>query len=226
MMKIKHTIAALAATTLAVNAAIVTVDNYIGEPNGSESGAVGNYITQSFTPNVAGLGATDTVAAQTIPATIYLTDVTFLKAIAGTNPTTGAGDFFVNVYLGAGNGGTFVGSSANSIDVEGTAALGALNYTFANIALTDSTAQYAFVFSTTATDDTAVSARLQVARNSSGAFANSYDGGSSSNNADGSAPTSYETRFAVTYDTVAVPEPSSAALLGLGGLALILRRRK
>jgi len=30
----------------------------------------------------------------------------------------------------------------------------------------------------------------------------------------------------VAYAPVAVPEPSSAALLGLGGLALILRRRK
>ncbi len=30
----------------------------------------------------------------------------------------------------------------------------------------------------------------------------------------------------VGFDTVAVPEPSSTALLGLGGLALILRRRK
>lgn len=30
----------------------------------------------------------------------------------------------------------------------------------------------------------------------------------------------------VTFDTVVVPEPSSTALLGLGGLALILRRRK
>ncbi|WP_235203453.1 PEP-CTERM sorting domain-containing protein [Sulfuriroseicoccus oceanibius] len=30
----------------------------------------------------------------------------------------------------------------------------------------------------------------------------------------------------VTLDVTAVPEPSSAALLGLGGLALILRRRK
>jgi len=30
----------------------------------------------------------------------------------------------------------------------------------------------------------------------------------------------------VTFDVTAVPEPSSAALLGLGGIALILRRRK
>lgn len=30
----------------------------------------------------------------------------------------------------------------------------------------------------------------------------------------------------VTFDTVVVPEPSTTALLGLGGLALILRRRK
>ncbi|MGJ8655206.1 MAG: PEP-CTERM sorting domain-containing protein [Akkermansiaceae bacterium] len=30
----------------------------------------------------------------------------------------------------------------------------------------------------------------------------------------------------ITFDTIVVPEPSSTALLGLGGLALILRRRK
>ena len=30
----------------------------------------------------------------------------------------------------------------------------------------------------------------------------------------------------IAFDTVAVPEPSTTALLGLGGLALILRRRK
>ena len=33
-------------------------------------------------------------------------------------------------------------------------------------------------------------------------------------------------RPSLTYNTVIVPEPSSAALLGLGALALILRRRK
>lgn len=32
--------------------------------------------------------------------------------------------------------------------------------------------------------------------------------------------------MALDFDVVAVPEPSSAALIGLGGLALILRRRK
>lgn len=34
------------------------------------------------------------------------------------------------------------------------------------------------------------------------------------------------TNFAINGDIVAVPEPSSTALLGLGGLALFLRRRK
>ena len=33
-------------------------------------------------------------------------------------------------------------------------------------------------------------------------------------------------RPSLTYNTVAVPEPSTTALLGLGGLALIMRRRK
>lgn len=35
-----------------------------------------------------------------------------------------------------------------------------------------------------------------------------------------------DTRIAAHYAAASVPEPSSAALLGLGGLALILRRRK
>ncbi len=38
--------------------------------------------------------------------------------------------------------------------------------------------------------------------------------------------TTYLAMDNLTFDQVAVPEPSSMALLGLGGLALILRRRK
>ena len=47
--------------------------------------------------------------------------------------------------------------------------------------------------------------------------ANSITGGNNFNGA---------TIGGVTFDTFVVPEPSSAALLGLGGLALLLRRRK
>lgn len=36
----------------------------------------------------------------------------------------------------------------------------------------------------------------------------------------------YDTAMTITTATAAVPEPSSTALLGLGGLALIMRRRK
>ena len=41
-----------------------------------------------------------------------------------------------------------------------------------------------------------------------------------------SAISGYEAFDTITGDFVAVPEPSTTALLGLGGLALILRRRK
>ncbi|MEO1855922.1 MAG: PEP-CTERM sorting domain-containing protein [Rubritalea sp.] len=43
---------------------------------------------------------------------------------------------------------------------------------------------------------------------------------------DGNLGTSRYDDFILTGDLTAVPEPSSAALLGLGGIALILRRRK
>ena len=46
----------------------------------------------------------------------------------------------------------------------------------------------------------------------------------SSTRTDGTDHDAYADNFVVDY--TAVPEPSSAALLGLGGLALILRRRK
>ncbi len=222
-MKLKSIFAVLAATTLSASAASVIVDNYFTQQNGSTTGAVGNWSVQSFTPTVAGLGTNDTVTINSpIPATVYLTNVSFLKAVSGTGSTIGS--LYVNVYQGAGNGGTFVGSSTNTIDVDGAAGLATLSWNFANLALTDSTLQYAFVFSTTATNDTAAVARLQVARDSGGGFNNSYTGGSSSFNANGTGATAYDTRFAATYNTI--PEPSAALLGGLGMLALLRRRRR
>ncbi|MFK7909034.1 MAG: PEP-CTERM sorting domain-containing protein [Akkermansiaceae bacterium] len=51
-------------------------------------------------------------------------------------------------------------------------------------------------------------------------------GGAWSNSNSETNGNSFEVDYIRFYDTSVVPEPSSAALLGLGGLALILRRRK
>lgn len=236
-MKTLLTIGALAATTLASSAALYTIDNYSTEQNGATDGAVGDFAVQQFTADTAGLGALDTVAANSpLPTSVYLNSVSFLRATSGTSDNavldggTASTQTFVHVYLGNGDGGTYVGSSLNSIDTDAAAGLSTMTWNFGSLELTDSTAQYAFVFTNSA-DDAAGSegyhARLQVARDSGGGFGNSYAGGGADNNNDGLSTLAYDTRFSISLDTTAaVPEPSSTALLGLGGLALILRRRK
>jgi hypothetical protein len=213
-------LAVFAATSLAASAVSVVVDNYITEPNGDTAGAVANFAVQSFTPSVAGLGVNDTVAANSpLPGTVYLESANFLKAVSGSAT---AGSLFINVYQGAGNGGTFLGSSTNTVDVESATGLDSLVWNFANLAM-DPTSQVALVFSTTATDDSAVIARVAVARDSGGGFGNSYTGGTADDNADNGSPSVFDARFAVQFNTV--PEPSIALLGGLGLLGLLRRRR-
>jgi len=122
---------------------------------------------------------------------------------------------FLNVYDGA----TFIGTSTNSfnwstIDTEGATG----EYTFASGLVLDSSKLYTFRFSSTTSDGSLdIAARVQVTQ------PNALEG-TMLNTAGAPADTGFDPRLTVTAQ--AVPEPSSAALLGLGGLALILRRRK
>jgi len=217
-MKLKTTITAMALAAVAstANAAIVTIDNFSTETDaGDGNGWIG---THSFTPATAGGGTNDTVAANLpLPATIFLTSATFVRGADGA-VDSGVDTFFLNVYQGgAGNTGTFIGSSTAAFDVTSVTVLSAMTWSFDNLSL-DATQQHAFVFSTTnvAGGDTNY-ARVELSGNTA------YTGGNGNffHNATGAAGNA---RFATTFETV--PEPSSTALLGLGGLALIMRRRK
>ena len=203
----------------------VVIDNYIGEANGDTAGAVGNFRKQSFTPNVAGLGALDTVGANSpLPASVFLDSAIFLRAVSGNSPA-GAGDAFIDVYQGIGDGGTYLGSSLNSNDVDTATGLTALTWNFGGLAM-DSTLEHSFVFSSDVVAGNPFEVRLQVARDAGGGFGSSYSGGTADNFSDGSAPLAFDTRFQVNFSTTAVPEPSTLALTSFGLIGFVKRRRR
>lgn len=220
-MNLKFTLAALAATATAANAATLIVDNLdLSSP--VTAGAQSNYTVQSFTPSVAGIGTSDNITANTpLPGSVYLESVTFLSSPDTRGDSTN-GQIFIDVYLGDGDDGTYIGSSTNSIDIDSIATLTEMTWNFANFEL-DSSQEYAFVFSTDNVQGATAVARLTAANNGGG-FVNTYDGGTADFDSNNNTPVAFDTRFQVTMNTI--PEPSSAALLGVAGLALIMRRRK
>lgn len=223
-MKTKTTLcilAALSAVSLTVNAATIVVDN-LDLPTPVTTGAQSNYQMQSFTPAVAGIGTSDTVAANSpLPATVFLESVRFLTTPTGTGSTLGP--LFVDVYTGTGNSGAYVGSSSNSVDVAATPFNTTIQWTFANLPLI-SESTYSFVFSTDAIVGSPATARLTAANNGGG-FVNTYNGGIASANASGTPALNFDTRFQARLNTV--PEPSSALLGGFGVFMLgLLRRRR
>ena len=222
-MKIKHTLltATFAATAISANAAVYVIDN-IDLPTPVTTGAQSNYQMQSFTPNVAGIGTSDTVAANApIPSTVYLSSFTVITTPAGSGSTLG--QLFVDVYSGQGNLGSYIGSSSNSIDVAGSGFNTTITWTFPMLAL-DSSTNYSFVYSTDGIAGAPATARLTAANNGGG-FVSTYAGGVADDNASGASPVPFDSRFQVALSTT-IPEPTSVAFLGLAGLGLILRRKR
>ena len=225
MMKIKHTIAALAATSLAANAAQVITSN--GTVTGADdSNHAGPMWGQQITANV---GA-DT-ADGSIPATIYIEELSYQYSSSASGGVPGN---FMHVYSDFVTDGTGAITSIGSlIAVSDDASFGALTgnqqltWTFGgdlSDAITKST-QYMFVSASDAVAGTVgnglgnlVGAGYELETN------NPYSGGDALRGNGGN--TGWDQDFELKTNTIAVPEPSSTALLGLGGLALILRRRK
>lgn len=223
-MKLKYTIAALAATTLAANAATVTVSH--GDPNsGLHTNHAGPIYGQTITSHASA---------------VQLDDVTFqVRDGAGGQSASGTVAFlhvYDSVTFNTATGaitafGNLIGVSDNSVNnsVDATD-LSALQWNFTNTAVSAST-QYFFLMSTSQDAGVASGGGANLSNFTDAATGleleapGGYGDGTAliANNFHTTA-LAWDLNFEANFNTV--PEPSSAALLGLGGLALIMRRRK
>lgn len=183
--------------------------------------AFGNAATgQSFTPNV-GITAT---APDTLPAasttTIDLTSFTLYSGGAGNDLS----DTTYLLIYDANPSGTanLVGSSTNSIDTSPAPTAGtAMTWNFASLTLNYDDEYFAVMSSSnTGTSAGDIGLSIQVLNDP----ANPYTGGSGlianfGESAGGDA------KFTATFANP-VPEPTSLALIGLGGLLIASRRRR
>jgi len=210
-MKLTYTLAAIAATTLAANAA--TTLTYDGSNDGT-----GSYGGQSFTATDASF-----VVAGDVLTSSYALETIEIGKWSTSGYTTDQEAVYANIYDGV----IFVGASTNTVNfkvnVDGIIGDDAGDaWTFSGVTALeslDSSTVYSIRYSTTnvAGDFTFVRPDLI----NDGA---ALTGGNLLDTSGNAVSTGWDTTMQIT--TTAVPEPSSAALLGLGGLALILRRRK
>lgn len=214
-MKSNSLLLALCSCMGIANAAQAIVIDNINLPGLVTAGSQASFTVQSFTPNVAGVGTGDTVAANSpLTPQVKLTSASFVRSPLGTATT---GSLFLDLYLGDGDDGTYLASSMNSVDVNSAAALSVMSWNF-NSVLLNSTSQYALVFSTDNVAGGSVLGRVAAANNGAG-FVNTYNGGTADDNGNNNSPLAFDTRFSAQFQIV--PEPNSTALWALFAAGLI-----
>ena len=194
----KYTLAALAALTVGANAA--TVVGLAGSTNNQAS--FGDVTGITFT---TGLLGTDTL----------------LSSIQLDGRQTGASADLVSfeLYVDSDNSSTTWGLGAllgASNESQALTAGATHTFTFGGINLADNT-----TYTVVLINDTVAAGGVGFGLVNGNSVADSQIFQNT-----GSAVFAGSHEAAITINTAAVPEPSSTALLGLGGLALILRRRK
>ncbi|MGB1261148.1 MAG: hypothetical protein ACPG6P_13980 [Akkermansiaceae bacterium] len=214
-MRIKHTIAALAVTTLAANAAqVITSYSTVDPASGNDNNQAGPMFGQSITVNV---GA-DTADAS-IPPTVYIEELSFQYSSSASG---GAPDgVYIHVYDafavdGSANPttiGSLVAVSTNTVDMSALSGNEQLTWTFTGADAIAKGTSYAYIFASDTTAATVgndgnllgIGAELDVGEPYTGGQAFRANGTQSD----------WDMAFELKTNTVAVPEPSSTALLSM-----------
>ena len=227
MMKLKYTILALAVTSLAANAATVKIGfgTVTGDRDAGQASPMwGQSATADYLSTPAGPHGT-----------VYLNDFSYQAADNGTRTT---GTVFLHAYTtfttdGAGAITTIDGFAATSTstidlgDLDAIGNFGTMTWTFSGANAFVAETEYYFLMSTSDTEVTiADTSSMKTAAFALDTTSTSYLGGEAVR-ANAALGSNWDQHFEANFNTdSSVPEPSSTALLGLGGLALILRRRK
>ena len=211
--------AALAASTLTANAAtvITSYGTVTGPRDGNQAGPMWG---QFITPDIGAAGGPH--------GTLYLQSLSYQAADDGTRAT---GEVYLHAYStfttdggGAVTGiGGFTAASTSTVDLGAIGPNGTLTWTFAGNDAFDGATSYMFVASTSPTEVTFADTSSLVGAAYALDVGDPYAGGDSLRGNGGN--TGWDQHFEATFDTVPVPEPSTAALFSLAGLLFFRRRR-
>lgn len=224
-MKLKYLSIAIASIASTASAASI-VTSYGTVTGGNDGNQAGPMFGQGITVN----NGADT-ADGSIPASVYLKDVTFQT----TSSTTGLGTSttaYIHVYdafaVDGDNTPSTIGNlvtvSTNFIDLSSAVSNGALTWTFDGATAISKSTTYHYILASSTTAATVGDSSSLTTHAFELNTGNPYTGGQAFR---ANGPTNdWDMEFALTTDTVAVPEPSSVLLTLVAGLGLLIRRKR